>query len=206
MATTVKPRRTQAERSAETRGRIIEAAIASLCEDGYGATTTVHVAKLAGVSRGAMLHHFPTKEDLIFATADEVVRRNRAALREMLEDIDDPRERFERLPELRWSRAMRPAGIALVEILSGARSDKTVREGFLKFREKMVAERAEWVKQRARDAGLPFDERQLAVSRAISFAIRGMTIEQQLDPDFDAEPIVEALKLMKLNAVEEAAD
>ena len=53
-----RPRRTQAERSAETRQRLIAAAIDALCRLGYAATSTVLVADNAGVSRGAMLHQF----------------------------------------------------------------------------------------------------------------------------------------------------
>ena len=61
-------RRTQAERSETTRGRLIEAAIVLLRERGYGGLRTSEVSDLAGVSRGAHLHHFPTKHELILAT------------------------------------------------------------------------------------------------------------------------------------------
>ena len=62
------PRRTQAERSEATRERLIEATVRLLRIRGYGGLRTVEVSELAGVSRGAQLHHFPTKNSLVIAT------------------------------------------------------------------------------------------------------------------------------------------
>ena len=62
---TQRTRRTQAERSAATRKVLLDAAVNCLFENGYGATTTLMVAEAAGVSRGAMLHQFPSKADLM---------------------------------------------------------------------------------------------------------------------------------------------
>lgn len=52
------------------RQRLVDAAIACLHRVGYAATITQLVMEEAGVSRGAMLHHFPTKVDLIIAVAE----------------------------------------------------------------------------------------------------------------------------------------
>ena len=49
----------QAEKSAMTRSAILEATIQCLLELGYANTTTALIANYAGVSRGAMMHHFP---------------------------------------------------------------------------------------------------------------------------------------------------
>ena len=65
----VKPaRRTQAERSETTRAKLIQAAITLMRTRGYGGLRTAEVSEVAGVSRGAQLHHFPTKHELILAT------------------------------------------------------------------------------------------------------------------------------------------
>jgi AcrR family transcriptional regulator len=60
-------RRTQQERSGETKRRLIEATIALLIERGYARLTTADIAKRAGVSNGARVHHYRTKEDLVVA-------------------------------------------------------------------------------------------------------------------------------------------
>lgn len=67
-----KKRRTQAQRTRETRTRILDAAVEVLRKKGYAHFRTADVAKAAGVSRGAQLHHFKTKEKLVFATMEHV--------------------------------------------------------------------------------------------------------------------------------------
>ena len=58
----------QKTKSAKTRTIILDAAIRCFYERGFNNTTTEKVAHEAGVSRGAMLHHFPSRFDLIKAT------------------------------------------------------------------------------------------------------------------------------------------
>lgn len=55
----------QAQKSAMTRDRILDAAIDCFINLGYTKVTTAKVSDFAGVSRGAMLHHFPSKIELI---------------------------------------------------------------------------------------------------------------------------------------------
>lgn len=61
------PRRTQAERSEATRRRLLEAAARLIRQKGFGGLRTIEVASVAGVSRGALLHHFPSKHALVVA-------------------------------------------------------------------------------------------------------------------------------------------
>jgi len=68
-------RRTQAERSGETRRRILDAAVALLGERGYAGLRTGDVAAAAGVSKGAQTHHFPSKDALLVAVVEHVFRR-----------------------------------------------------------------------------------------------------------------------------------
>ena len=68
-------RRTQAERSHETRQRILDAAVTLLGERGYAGLRTADVAEAAGVSKGAQTHHFPSKDALVVAVVEHVFRR-----------------------------------------------------------------------------------------------------------------------------------
>ncbi len=76
-------RRTQAERSSDTRERILDAAVAQLGERGYAGLRTAEVAQAAGISKGALTHHFPAKDDLVLAVVEHVFQRasQRAAQR-----------------------------------------------------------------------------------------------------------------------------
>jgi AcrR family transcriptional regulator len=67
--------RTQAERTEETREKILDAAVNVLTVKGYAGFRTVDVAATAGVSRGALTHHFPTRDDLLLAVVEEVFLR-----------------------------------------------------------------------------------------------------------------------------------
>jgi AcrR family transcriptional regulator len=66
------PRRTQAERSETTRKQLLEAAAKLIRQNGFGGLRTIEVANLAGVSRGALLHHFPSKHALVVAVLNYV--------------------------------------------------------------------------------------------------------------------------------------
>lgn len=72
------------EQRAATRARIVDAAVESLIEAGVAATTTLEVQRRAGVSRGALLHHFPTREELFGAAVGSLVARNEQAVRHEL--------------------------------------------------------------------------------------------------------------------------
>lgn len=68
-------RRTQAERTGHTRAALLNATIKAIAEGGYQSVTTRRVAREAGVSLGAVAHHFPTRSALIGATLGEVAAR-----------------------------------------------------------------------------------------------------------------------------------
>lgn len=59
--------RTQQQRRDETRRALLDAAVESLIEVGFARTTTLEVQRRANVSRGALLHHFPSKAELLVA-------------------------------------------------------------------------------------------------------------------------------------------
>src|SRR3954453_15990557 len=68
-------RRTQQERTAATRGLVIDATVASLVGVGYAGPTISRVQERAGVARGTLLHHFPTRADLLVAVVEDVAQR-----------------------------------------------------------------------------------------------------------------------------------
>ena len=61
------PRRTQADRRAQTRAALLEAAARGISREGYGNLVLERVASDAGYTRGALYHHFADKEALALA-------------------------------------------------------------------------------------------------------------------------------------------
>jgi AcrR family transcriptional regulator len=62
------------------RARLLEATVQCLVEVGFSGTSTTLVSQRAGVSRGAQLHHFPTKNDLVVAAVEHLTEIRGAEL------------------------------------------------------------------------------------------------------------------------------
>lgn len=80
-------RRSQEERSSETRLKLIDATLDVLHERGYARTTTADIADLAGVSRGALNHHFESKDDLVAQAASRMLRRSTDEISALAGDV-----------------------------------------------------------------------------------------------------------------------
>src|SRR5229473_7754051 len=87
------PRRTQEERSASTRARLLDATISCLSELGYARTTTTEIAERAGVSRGAQLHHFPTKAELVTTAVEHLFEKRTEEFRRAFESLPESADR-----------------------------------------------------------------------------------------------------------------
>jgi AcrR family transcriptional regulator len=137
-------RRTNVERSATTRGKLLDAAIGILASEGYAATTTTHVSRKANVSRGAMLHQFPTRVDLLIAVAEHVLNNQERARLERLEGLA-PRERFFATAEVAWEVQNTPDSRALMEITMATLGDRELRarsDTFMKHVEELQLDAA----------------------------------------------------------------
>ncbi|MCC3315725.1 TetR/AcrR family transcriptional regulator [Nocardia africana] len=117
------PRRTQEQRSSEMRVRLLDATIDCLVEYGYAGTTTPRVAERAGVTRGAQVHHFGSKTDLVVAAISHLAqRRTEAAMKELgrLRGGDDP---IGATLDAMWELHQGPLFIAAMELWVAGRTD-----------------------------------------------------------------------------------
>lgn len=186
-------RRTQAERSDETRARVLEAAIRSLHAHGYAAATTLLVAREAGVSRGAMLHQFPTKVDLMLYVVRAVYDREVSEYLARLRPVRDPREQILALPELAWDVLSRPSGVAVLEILQGSRSDPQLAERLLPLQAAIEAEALAWTARYDALFQAPLAQ---ALIRVIVWSVRGLSVAQTLEAEGDLRKSVRLLREM----------
>jgi|GraSoiStandDraft_44_1057316.scaffolds.fasta_scaffold333543_2 AcrR family transcriptional regulator len=122
------PRRTQEERSASTRARLLDATISCLSELGYGRTTTTEIAERAGVSRGAQLHHFPTKAELVTTAVEHLFEKRTEEFRKAFATLPAGIDRTAAAVDLLWSMVSGPTFHAWLELVVAARTDAELRK------------------------------------------------------------------------------
>jgi len=81
---------TKAEKSEATRGALVAAAETLFAERGFADTGTEAVVKAAGVTRGALYHHFTDKADLFRAVYERLEQRMLAQVEEAVAGVTDP--------------------------------------------------------------------------------------------------------------------
>jgi AcrR family transcriptional regulator len=178
-----KVRGAHAERSAQMRQRLIEAAIACLRRVGYAATTTQLVMEEAGVSRGAMLHHFPTKVDLIIAVGEAAALHQNRYVRRRLADAEAGMARYLLLTRATWEAICEPPALALIEIMMASRSDPALGERFPPIADQLEADQRDGVWELARELGVRDRD---AIDRMVRLhlgAMRGLAIELMFNGD-----------------------
>jgi AcrR family transcriptional regulator len=124
--TAVAPGR-QEERSRSTRLRLLDATVACLVERGWSGTTTTLVAQRAGVSRGAQLHHYPTKSALVLAAVEHLAARRAADLRAEVAALPAERDRVGATVDLLAAVFTGPLFVAALEVWVAARTDAALR-------------------------------------------------------------------------------
>lgn len=123
----------QAEKSALTRQAILDAAIRCFVDRGYRATTTAMISAEAGVSRGAMMHHFPSRMAVMAAVVAHLHKRRLSEYRSLMADIDDSSRQLTRA-EIRksvlaaWEYVNLPSFVAHQELQFAARTDAELRQ------------------------------------------------------------------------------
>lgn len=120
-------RRTQQERTATTRARVLDATMASLVEDGYAAATISRVQERAGVARGTLLHHFPTRAVLLASVVEDVAARR---LR-VLEGRPRTTAGWDAAVDLVWRDLQSPVFLAVLELWVAARTDADLRDALV---------------------------------------------------------------------------
>jgi AcrR family transcriptional regulator len=193
----------QEERSAETRRRLLEAAVACLNERGYTGTTTSEIAGRAGVSRGAQVHHFRHKEELVIGALDHICSRRLAELDYALEElpVGALEFRLETLIDLMWSAFRGPSFYAWLELLVASRTEPMLRAAVRETNRKLAAGIRKAL-AKFLDEGAASDERSERLARVVAIAfgkLESMALERALlDADEPDPPdLVQSLEDLK---------
>jgi AcrR family transcriptional regulator len=126
-------RRTQQERRAATQRRVLAAAVDCLVEVGYGGLSSNRVADRAGVSRGALLQQYPTREQLVVAAVEHLFGRRAEELRAVADGLPPDTDRTGAALSLLWTQFSSPLFKAGLELWVAARTDAALREALLPF-------------------------------------------------------------------------
>ena len=118
------PRRREFAKSAVTRRRILDAAVAAFVEVGYSHTSTNLVADRAGLARSAMQYHFPTRLDLIRATLEHLHHARNAIYREAVTSLSPAADKIDEAINIYWRQVHGHLFIAYNEVHFAARTDE----------------------------------------------------------------------------------
>jgi AcrR family transcriptional regulator len=121
-------------RTATSRARILDAAVACLVESGYSGATTLQIQARAGVSRGRLLHHFPSRDELLVAAsrhlATERLRATAARIGGLARGLTGG-DRLDRAVELMWETFSEPHFWAAIELWTAARTNPELQRALL---------------------------------------------------------------------------
>lgn len=118
---------TQSQRSAKTRAALLDATIESLVELGYHRTSTTEIVRRAGVSRGAQVHHYPTKADLVVAAVERLYARQELAFAQRFGELPAGERTLERAIDELWSIFESEVYPAALELVVASRTDPSLQ-------------------------------------------------------------------------------
>lgn len=116
----------QGERTRVMRARLLEATVECLVERGFAGTSTTLVSERAGVSRGAQLHHFPTKNDLVVAAVEHLTEKRGAELAAAAAQLPDAPRRTRAVLQMLADHFTGAVFTAALELWVAARTDEAL--------------------------------------------------------------------------------
>lgn len=123
--------RTRKEQRAHTREVLLDATMRCLVTHGYAGTTTQRIQDEAGVSRGALLHHFASKSELLVAAIHHIADRRLRDFGELVTDLDGGPDALEKMVAAIRSVMTGPPFQAAIELWAASRTDEHLREALL---------------------------------------------------------------------------
>ncbi|MFF4600465.1 TetR/AcrR family transcriptional regulator [Amycolatopsis sp. NPDC001319] len=124
---TAKAHRTQAQRREQTRTALLDATVESLVDIGYARASMQEICARAGVSKGAVQHHFATKAELMAAAVEHLTTKLRTQLAASLEGLPGGAPGVEAAIDLLWAGYSGTLSTAVTELWVAARTDPELR-------------------------------------------------------------------------------
>jgi AcrR family transcriptional regulator len=120
-------------KSRRTRTRILDQAARLVREIGYANANNAVIAEAAGLTRGAMLYHFPTRESLIEGLVEHLAAQADALFADAARNRAPGADVAEHAIDAYWRLLHTPPLSAMRELRAAARTDAAVRERLAPF-------------------------------------------------------------------------
>ncbi len=177
----IPPRRTQEERRAETRGKLLDVTIRSILEVGYAQTTTRRVAELAGVSQGAQTHHFPHRVDLVGAAVERLADQRLAEMQGKADDLPDERSaRTRAILDLLWADFSSDLFTTFVKLWVAAADDAELYQRLVPLERKLSRQIAKSVPEIVGVRAVPADFPTRVMATLAT--LRGLALSRAYEP------------------------
>jgi AcrR family transcriptional regulator len=174
--------RTHAERSSDTRDKVIQAAIRCIAKYGYRQATVTRIAELSGVSWGGIQHQFGNKAAIIQAVLDETLDEFVMGVQSISTQDDQLETRVKVLVEGAWRLVNRPGFLAFLEIVLSHRHEPPKRNPAWRY-----TARVSKVMIAVWDhlfGALELSEEQVRTARRVTFSsLTGMAVESVVRTD-----------------------
>ncbi|WP_033304267.1 TetR/AcrR family transcriptional regulator [Nocardiopsis alkaliphila] len=122
---------TRKEQRARTHEALLDATIRCLVTHGYAGTTTQRIQDEAGVSRGALLHHFGSKSELLVAAIHHIAEMRLREFSELVADLGEGSQALEQMVRAIRSVMAGPPFQAAIELWTASRTDEQLRAALL---------------------------------------------------------------------------
>lgn len=168
-------RRTQAERTDETRAKVLDAAVTVLRRKGYAGMRTDEVARVAKVSRGAMQYHFQTKDSLVLAAAEHLLRDGLDRGRSRAQDVATDADPIEAVIQDCMDFFLGPDFSTVLDLVLAGSKDRALREQVYAYtRDSRLGVEAAWLDVLC-ERGIPRDKAEKILWLTISI-VRGFSV------------------------------
>jgi TetR/AcrR family transcriptional repressor of uid operon len=193
--------RVSAARLEARREQILEAAVACFARRGFHETTMADVAREAGITAGAIYRYFPSKEDVVEASAEAQDRARAERFRVAQEKGDQQGHNLRVLDEvldLYLARAARPDPVVRlrVQLFGEALHNRRVRDVFRKRWDEILTRMAEIVRRAQAQGEIDPTLDPGAVAGLLLAAADGLAVHKSVDPDVDVRQYAQVLKAL----------
>ncbi len=189
-------------KSAISSQQIIDAAIRVLARQGYARTSLLEIAKEAGMSKGALHYHYPTKEALIHAVLEAACNVVQARTVEAWSPSDNPFEALRKSLEELWATRVQRTDEALVvaDLLALSLYDESLRATLAEFYELGARQIREYLEEHLVSLGLEPRISLDLLPRVVIGMLDGLVMQAFVDPDaLSPDEVVDAIQTIAVS-------